>query len=126
MLLFILHRLASTQKFHPCFNTSHVVIYRFRRRICRLCIVVSIHLMLLFITNWMQSMTWRTFVSIHLMLLFIWNLCFLFYFYLEFQYISCCYLSKTALDDFTVKDMFQYISCCYLSYCGKAEHPEES
>ena len=97
------------------FNTSHVVIYPLVLLLGVFLIIVSIHLMLLFISApGIQR-------SVHR----------------KFQYISCCYLSDSCTERQTrqmcfntshvviypvwhnetrdLKYLFQYISCCYLS-----------
>ena len=35
---------------------------------------------------------------------------------MEFQYISCCYLSLIIFSIYLIIGTFQYISCCYLSH----------
>ena len=59
--------------------------------------VVSIHLMLLFISSRKRQKQTRTKVSIHLMLLFITVISFLLSAFTAFQYISCCYLSNQTI-----------------------------
>ena len=54
-------------------------------------------------------------VSIHLMLLFIKKRLISGLAALEFQYISCCYLSEMLRNLLEKSKKFQYISCCYLS-----------
>ena len=75
------------------FNTSHVTLYQFKVVTYRRYLLVSIHLMLLFIN------------LVHL-------LCTA---ELMFQYISCYSLSKSYRVYSTIKDGFQYISCYSLS-----------
>ena len=81
--------------------------------------MVSIHLMLLFITNREKKRRCRRAVSIHLMLLFI---------QVgnrqksaeeKFQYISCYSLSTAVLNGIQDLVEFQYISCYSLSWCRK-------
>ena len=84
---------------------------------------------------------WR--VSIHLMLLFIQITMRFPHLVIQFQYISCCYLSRYFLSILAICSsfntshvviyqhsdwfifsgtMFQYISCCYLSDWVRAEY----
>ncbi len=70
MLLFIVQERMGHSSIKS-FNTSHVVVYRRRLNCGRCSCIVSIHLMLLFISIHIPSSLQSTFVSIHLMLLFI-------------------------------------------------------
>ena len=122
--------------FQISFNTSHVTLYRFRIGNQRLCVYVSIHLMLLFIGKSLERPVFHTVVSIHLMLLFIGNDSLINALDGKFQYISCYSLSETSVRqssmrlsfntshvtlylflevNMEIKGMFQYISCYSLS-----------
>ena len=118
------------------FNTSHVTLYPLPGSITAAIILVSIHLMLLFIGKSLERPVFHTVVSIHLMLLFIQKVaegsgekC-------KFQYISCYSLSGFVQypifncnsfntshvtlylvqpDFYLLVDVFQYISCYSLS-----------
>ena len=79
--------------FNASFNTSHVTLYRYPYPLDNYPLLVSIHLMLLFIEQYSSSMSLKNCVSIHLMLLFIVVL-----------NRKCCSLH-----------LFQYISCYSLS-----------
>ena len=127
--------------YYPHFNTSHVLIYHRKGRICCLQIKISIHLMFLFIPFELASRLSGE----------------------KFQYISCSYLSKRLSNLFAISshfntshvliyrnnssrkyhwqihfntshvliylfpffifshydNIFQYISCSYLSVFGK-------
>ena len=78
-------------------------------------VVVSIHLMLLFIPVLPCQLARRTRVSIHLMLLFIRIILFGFWQSLTFQYISCYSLSRNRYPGTCYCCGFQYISCYSLS-----------
>ena len=118
-----------------CFNTSHVVVYREPQEIAEqalefqyisccslslscqistLCTYVSIHLMLQFIDDPRCIGCENSCVSIHLMLQFILNIIQKVYRFLQFQYISCCSLSREGCC-WKIYCRFQYISCCSLS-----------
>ena len=75
------------------FNTSHVLIYPKLSIAFGDVLYISIHLMFLFITT-------EGFVNEG---------------YLEFQYISCSYLSNITPLLIAIPTLFQYISCSYLS-----------
>ena len=118
-----------------CFNTSHVTLYHLDFIGATLCITVSIHLMLLFITNCSKyccdccrfNTSHVTLyhvqieerpsvaVSIHLMLLFIEKTGEDKPVKQQFQYISCYSLSKACVFEVDKKGLFQYISCYSLS-----------
>ena len=157
MLLFI-HLELNTAAILNSFNTSHVTLYLFVRAPCRstgrmfqyiscyslsktsnLCIdilLVSIHLMLLFILFIECKKIYRRKVSIHLMLLFIKTKSNMWEIIIKFQYISCYSLSQLfssqsyparrfntshvtlyQWEQMKIKksDVFQYISCYSLS-----------
>ena len=93
MFLFILYYEVGTSADVEHFNTSHVLIYLPKRKRTPLNLLISIHLMFLFIYNardFNQSLV-------------------------LFQYISCSYLSHQALYLYFCLWEFQYISCSYLS-----------
>ena len=94
MLLFIsTHREARI--IGRSFNTSHVTLYRVRELISGYRAGVSIHLMLLFISNNRYKRRQST----------------------KFQYISCYSLSALIIGSSRFLLMFQYISCYSLSGC---------
>ena len=134
MLLFI-RKTSWRTYWYDGFNTSHVTLYlsqTFKKERIR---VVSIHLMLLFISE--KQFQWsRISVSIHLMLLFIeklksystteqsFNTSHVTLYQVEtyfidvpgaFQYISCYSLSCQKYLQKGIKVLFQYISCYSLS-----------
>ena len=86
-------RASFCNSFNIHFNTSHVTVYQQRNCTGSTRDIISIHLMLLFITVWMYHPCSRCSISIHLMLLFICNQnCDSRCGWL-FQYISCYCLS---------------------------------
>ena len=126
-----------SQGIYSCFNTSHVILYRYTNVGKIRCIDVSIHLMLFFIPTGYVRGTWTymfqyiscyslsnlpqinlpcDWVSIHLMLFFILALVPAQAVPLPFQYISCYSLSFFFLNSFCKSSQFQYISCYSLSY----------
>ena len=84
-------------------NTSHVIIYRRRKK----------------------QRTADNHIQIHLMLLFINALLCLCCTFLTFKYISCYYLSNGSLISFGFVNIFKYISCYYLSIAGLPEEWRE-
>ena len=137
--------LYNTQESRGCFNTSHVTLYpssssgtsdalKFQYITCYslslccffLCILlqVSIHHMLLFISNG-YGILWRSQpVSIHHMLLFIRILTQTVTFQVTFQYITCYSLSGRGHNILKAIAKFQYITCYSLSnscFCVSTE-----
>ena len=109
-------RASFCNSFNIHFNTSHVTVYQQRNCTGSTRDIISIHLMLLFITVWMYHPCSRCSISIHLMLLFICNQnCDSRCGWL-FQYISCYCLSKIQGASIKYCYGFQYISCYCLSY----------
>ena len=108
-------RASFCNSFNIHFNTSHVTVYQQRNCTGSTRDIISIHLMLLFITVWMYHPCSRCSISIHLMLLFICNQnCDSRCGWL-FQYISCYCLSKIQGASIKYCYGFQYISCYCLS-----------
>ena len=135
MLLFIQNPIYH-KNIHQRFNTSHVTLYRQQKHRKTERKYVSIHLMLLFITDLREKQRKRIFVSIHLMLLFIGlrirnaslhlvSIHLMLLFIKDggdmgkgmepFQYISCYSLSVKRHKLAWFRSMFQYISCYSLS-----------
>ena len=81
------------------FNTSHVTVYQRLKSWMKSIHLISIHLMLLFITKWEQCTLCRLNISIHLMLLFIHYTVHSPNHLHEFQYISCYCLSHLSFLD---------------------------
>ena len=97
------------------FNTSHVVVYRKVQIILCCGDIVSIHLMLQFITRLTYSPFFKKLVSIHLMLQFIsGHYFFCLVWYLVSIHLMLQFIMKPK-GKLIVSDKFQYISCCSLS-----------
>ena len=115
MLLFILLHpflLPSNQYF----NTSHVTVYQGLSVINKQCLLISIHLMLLFIKEGLCiSCRRKTFQYISCYCLSAADYAAPFYKEI-FQYISCYCLSRGQLLTEPIKTIFQYISCYCLSF----------
>ena len=103
MLLFIDCLTQITNGTEKNSNTSHVIIYRRRKK----------------------QRTADNHIQIHLMLLFINALLCLCCTFLTFKYISCYYLSNGSLISFGFVNIFKYISCYYLSIAGLPEEWRE-
>ena len=88
-------RASFCNSFNIHFNTSHVTVYQQRNCTGSTRDIISIHLMLLFITVWMYHPCSRCSISIHLMLLFINKSECIICRNKRFQYISCYCLSPS-------------------------------
>ena len=98
------------------FNTSHVTVYLSSKFPVIIPIVISIHLMLLFITTLLLRSRWLTanfntsHVTVYLCAFDRWPVISI------FQYISCYCLSAAEKPEYLLPYPFQYISCYCLSW----------